>query len=286
MTTTLTEHAFCGALADRIAVSQEQAGVRMYWLGQAGFLITISNRRVLIDPYLSDSLAEKYRGKTYPHSRMMAAPVEPTQLGKVDLVLVTHEHTDHMDPATLTPLAEKNPDCQFVVPRAAMTLASKRIGANPGNIIGLNAGEHCSPFTDCRITALRAAHEQLQLTPEGLHRFLGYVIGLGSATIYHSGDTIPFEGQEKEVAALAPQVALLPVNGRTAELTAAGISGNLTLEEARSLTGRIGASDMIAHHHGMFEFNTVSAALIDGMVSDGCVPRVHRAKTGVEYRIS
>ncbi|HWP68417.1 MAG TPA: hypothetical protein VN437_03870, partial [Rectinemataceae bacterium] len=41
--------------------------LRLRWLGQAGFLMETGGIRILVDPYLSDSLAEKYRGKQYPH---------------------------------------------------------------------------------------------------------------------------------------------------------------------------------------------------------------------------
>lgn len=286
MTRVLTVEAFDGCLAGRLAAAPSDESVRFYWLGQAGFLVTAAGRRIVVDPYLSDSLAEKYRGKTYPHVRMMPAPISIPELAPVDVVLVTHQHTDHMDPGTLGPLAEQNPGCRFVVPRAAMDEALKRIGANPDRLVGLDAGERFSPFANCTVIATRAAHEDLQRTPEGLHRFLGYVLDLGGARLYHSGDTVPFDGQEAEVAALAPEVALLPVNGRRKELSAAGIAGNLTLDEARALTAGIGAADMIAHHYGMFDFNTVSPELIDRLVEDGCTPRVHRARTGVEYRLS
>ena len=47
------------------------------------------------------------------------------------------------------------------------------------------------------------------------------------------------------------------MNGRSAELTARGIPGNLTLDEAVALTINSGAPAMIAHHHGLFEFNTL-----------------------------
>ena len=66
-------------------------GVTFYWLGQAGFVIDAGPHRLLIDPYLSDTLAAKYAGTAYPHERMMAAPISPGELGHVDLVLVTHQ---------------------------------------------------------------------------------------------------------------------------------------------------------------------------------------------------
>lgn len=282
----LTSESFAGPLAARLSERRTDPALRFYWLGQAGFLFAVGERRIVIDPYLSDSLAEKYRGKTYPHERMMPPPIGLDEIGPVDLVLVTHQHTDHMDPATLGPLAVQNPACRFVVPRAAMEEAVKRIATDPQRLVGMDAGELFFPFEGCSVTATRAAHEDLQRTPEGFHRFHGYVLEFGGGRLYHSGDTVPFKGQEAEVAALAPHVALLPVNGRNPELAAAGIAGNLTLAEARALTGAVGATDMIAHHYGMFAFNTLAPEIIDSAAQDGCTPRVHRARTGVEYRLS
>lgn len=284
--TELTVTPFSGPLAGQLGAAP-QDGVRLYWLGQAGFVIEAAGRRILIDPYLSDSLAEKYQGRPFPHRRMMAAPMTAEEAGPVDLVLTTHQHTDHMDPATLRPIAALNPDCRFVAPRAALEEASRRIGAGAERIIAVDAGERISPLPGIAITAVRAAHESLERTPEGWHRFLGYVIEAGGVRVYHSGDTVFFDGLAEEVAGLRPDLALLPVNGRSRELAEAGIAGNLTLDEACELAGRIGAQDMIAHHYGMFDFNTADPAAIDAKAAAGnCAPRIHRAGTAVEYRLS
>ncbi len=52
-----------------------QPGIRLFWLGQAGFVLEAHEKRIVIDPYLSDSLAEKYKGTPRPHIRMMPPPV-------------------------------------------------------------------------------------------------------------------------------------------------------------------------------------------------------------------
>ena len=284
--TTFSPVPFSGSLAAKLA-AQPAAGVRLYWLGQAGFVIEAGGRRLVIDPYLSDSLAEKYRGKRFEHERMMPAPATPAELGPVDLVLVTHQHTDHMDPQSLMPLAAANPDCRFVVPRAALAAAEERIGVQPERLIAVDAGERVEPLPGLAVTAIRAAHETLERSPEGWHRFLGYVIAAEGVTLYHSGDTIPFEGLEEDLAPFAVDLALLPVNGRRAELTAAGIAGNLTLDEACLLAERIGAADLIAHHYGLFAFNTQDPAVIDAKsAAADCRVWLHRAKLSVEYRLS
>ena len=284
--TTFSPVPFSGSLAAKLA-APPAAGVRLYWLGQAGFVIEAGGRRLVIDPYLSDSLAEKYRGKRYAHERMMPAPATPAELGPVDLVLVTHQHTDHMDPQSLMPLAAANPDCRFVVPRAALAAAEERIGVRPERLSAVDAGERVEPLPGLAVTAIRAAHETLERSPEGWHRVLGYVIAAEGVTLYHSGDTIPFAGLEEDLAPFAVDLALLPVNGRRAELTAAGIAGNLTLDEACLLAERIGAADLIAHHYGLFAFNTQDPAVIDAKsAAADCRVRLHRAKLSVEYRLS
>lgn len=284
--TTFSPVPFSGSLAAKLA-APPAGGVRLYWLGQAGFVIEAGGRRIVIDPYLSDSLAEKYRGKRFGHERMMPAPATPAKLGPLDLVLVTHQHTDHMDPQSLMPLAAANPACRFVVPRAALAAAEERIGVLPERLIPVDAGESVEPLPGLAVTAIRAAHETLERSPEGWHRFLGYVVAADGATLYHSGDTIPFEGLAEEVAPFAVDLALLPVNGRRAELTAAGIAGNLTLDEACLLAERIGAADLIAHHYGLFAFNTEDPEIIDAKsAAADCRVRLHRAKLSVEYRLS
>lgn len=278
---------FKGSLPARLATLPQGRGMRLYWLGQAGFVIRAGGRSIVIDPYLSDSLAEKYRGQRFEHRRMMPIPATPADLGAVDLVLVTHQHTDHMDPQTLMPLAAANPECRFIVPRAALASAMERIGVARKRLIAVDAGETITPFPEIGITAIRAAHETLERTPDGWHRFLGYVIKADGVSLYHSGDTIPFEGLAEEVAPHAVDLALLPVNGRRAELTEAGIAGNLTLDEACLLAGRIGAADLVAHHYGLFAFNTEDPDVIDARsAAADCRLRLHRAKLSVEYRLS
>ena len=86
----------------------------LFWLGQAGFWIETGEHRILIDPYLSDSLAKKSAGRKHPHKRMMPPPVDVAALPQPDIVLVTHAHTDHLDPETLAPLFARFPDLPFV----------------------------------------------------------------------------------------------------------------------------------------------------------------------------
>lgn len=269
-------------LAERLRAGPGD-GVSLYWLGQAGFVIDAHGRRIVIDPYLSDSLAAKYRDTPYSHERMAPAPIAPDEFGPIDLVLSTHHHTDHMDGETLRVLAAQQPGLKFVVPAASEELAVQRTGVGKDRLIAADAGERID-IAGMTLHVLRAAHETLERDAAGRHRFLGYGLAFETARIFHSGDTVPFVGQEDEIGAFAPDLALLPVNGRSESLAKAGFAGNLTLGEAIDLSVRCKIGSMIAHHYGMFAFNTLAPEAIDAAAAPAPL-QVERARYHTEFRL-
>ncbi|GLS20004.1 MBL fold metallo-hydrolase [Labrys miyagiensis] len=277
---------FSGTLAHKLAASRPETGVSLYWLGQAGFLVDTGRLRILIDPYLSDSLAQKYRDRGFSHERMMPPPIEIADLPPIDFVACTHFHTDHMDGATLAPIAERFPAVSILVPKASLKVAAEKTGLGPNSFIGVDAGETLVLGEGAEVTAVRAAHEELTRDEAGHHLFLGYGFRLGHVRIFHSGDTIPFEGQLAEIEALKPDIALFPVNGRSEALRSAGIVGNFTLDEAVEVAEACAIPILLAHHFGMFAFNTVAPEIIDARaVAMTGKTRLLRAREGIEYRL-
>ena len=55
----------------------------IWWLGQAGFALQSGSSRILLDPYLSDSLARKYKNREFKHIRMMPPPCQPEDFSKL-----------------------------------------------------------------------------------------------------------------------------------------------------------------------------------------------------------
>lgn len=283
---TLQALPFAGPLAGQLA-NRSKGGLSLYWLGQAGFLIDSGRHRLLIDPYLSDSLAQKYRDRGPSHERMMPAPIGIDEVPPLDFILCTHHHTDHLDAATLGPLAQRFRQLRLVVPKASLRLAQDKTGLGAERFIGMDAGETVILDDALEVGAVRAAHEDLKQDEQGHHLFLGYGLGLNGIRVFHSGDTIPFAGQVEEVQALAPDLALLPVNGRSPTLAAAGIAGNLTLDEAVELASSCGIPAVLAHHYGLFAFNTLAPETIDAKVAAMTgTTRLLRAETGIEYRLA
>lgn len=249
----------------------------IFWLGQAGFWIETGKHRLLIDPYLSDSLAKKYKGQKNAHERMMPPPVAVADLPLPDLVLITHGHTDHLDPETLAPLRARFPDLPFVVPAACEAMARDRIGVDAPLILA-DADRELSPLPGLTLTVFPAAHEARETDADGHDRFLGYGIAANGLRIYHSGNSIPFDGLPERLADFAPQICLLPVNGRDAERKADGVPGNFHLSEAIQLAQA--AHYLIPHHFGMFAFNTIDPDVIDAAARETSSPQIVRPEAG------
>lgn len=95
----------------------------------------------------------------------------------------------------------------------------------------------------------------LELNVDEIHIEMGYVIEFGNRKIYHSGDTLWFEGMVNLLKPFAVDVALLPINGNKPERK---VAGNLNGKEAVALANFIQAKYVIPCHYDMFTFNTAN----------------------------
>jgi L-ascorbate metabolism protein UlaG (beta-lactamase superfamily) len=200
------------------------------------------------------------------------------------MVLCTHRHSDHMDPGTLPPVAELNPGCLFVVPRAVRWRALE-IGLPEAQVLGMADGETRGPLPDITIEAIHSAHEQRVVSEKGEDEFLGFVVRAAGVAVYHSGDCVPHEGLVESLSGRGIDLALLPISGRDDARRSTGIPGNFTLEEAVRLCEQAGIPSLLCHHYGMFDFNTVDPAAARarhaGMRTG---VQILFAATGVQYR--
>ena len=240
-------------LLEDVTVAENGRNVfHLWWLGQSGFLLKWNGAHLLLDPYLSDSLTKKYAETDKPHVRMTELCIDPSRLDFINVVTSSHNHTDHLDGETLIPLLEANPQIEVIVPAANRDFAAQRLQVDTGRLTPCAAGETVSTH-GFLIHGLPAAHEEREFDEAGRDRFMGYAVQFGSFCVYHSGDTILFDGMAEMVKQHAPDVALLPINGRAPQRR---VAGNLWGREAAQLAKDIGANMVIPCHYDMFEFNT------------------------------
>jgi L-ascorbate 6-phosphate lactonase len=222
-------------------------GLIVFALGQSGYALRGERALVLIDPWLSTALEDE-EGVTRP----APPPLRPHEVEAADVVCITHEHADHLDPQTVAAIAERVPAARFVVPAPIAGLVDV-----PGErVVAVRAGETVAAG-DVEVTAVAAAHElhpdafggyRFWRDEQGDHRCLSYLFALEGHRVFHAGDTIWWPGLEDELRALAPDLAMLPINGRDAMREAQGLWGNLSADEAAALAVAAGLGAVLACH--------------------------------------
>lgn len=117
-----------------------RSGLRITWLGHSTMLIEIDGQRLLTDPVWSAHIGpvsgvgpERY----YP------VPIGITSLPRIDAVVISHDHYDHLDMASIEALLRAQPQLRFVVP-LGVGAHLERWGVRPGRIVELDWWERTS----------------------------------------------------------------------------------------------------------------------------------------------
>ena len=236
--------------------ADDKNNFHLWWLGQSGYLLTYKGERILFDPYLSDSLTKKYASTNKPHVRMSERVIDPALLKNISVVSSSHNHTDHLDGETLIPLLKNNPGIKFIIPEANRSFVCERVKCDELFPVGLDDGISVT-IGSFSFFGVPASHNEIEKDDQGRCRFMGYVIRFGRWTIYHSGDTLLYDGMERKLIPYKIDLALLPINGND---PARGVAGNLNATEAVSLAKETGTRMVIPCHYDMFTFNTADPA--------------------------
>ena len=243
-------------LADIAAARNVPGKLHIWWLGQSGFLLQLNGTHLLLDPYLSDSLSIKYTQTDKPHTRISERVIDPALLPRIDVVTSSHNHTDHLDADTLRPILANSPRATLIISEANRAFVADRLQIEVTYPTGLVAGDVVD-INGMEFHPIPAAHNTLETDGQGRHKFMGYVVRWGGYVIYHSGDTLWYDGLPETLAPFRVDVAFLPINGNVPERR---VAGNLNPDEAAQLGKRIGAKLVIPHHYDLFTFNTANPA--------------------------
>ncbi len=197
--------------------------LKIEFLGHSGFIISNAKKRIAIDPY---NVSER--------------------AGKVDFILITHSHYDHCSIKDITKLAKEG---TIIVVSADSQSKITKIDNVEMQII--EAGEELE-FDDVRVEAIPAYNIGKEFHPKK-EGWLGYLVKLNDAVIYHAGDTdkIPEMINLTGYGKLGKDfVALLPVSGKYV----------MSAEEAAEAASLINPSLAIPMHYGAGVAGTIDDA--------------------------
>ncbi|MDN3656792.1 MBL fold metallo-hydrolase [Ferruginibacter paludis] len=239
-------------VAEMDSLLEDKTNFHAWWLGQSGYLLQWNGKRVLIDPYLSDSLTKKYAASDKPHTRMGELVIRPELLKDILIVTSSHNHTDHLDAETLIPVLKNNPGISFLIPDANRNFVAERAQCEKAFPTGIN-DDLSVKIDDFTFYGIPAKHNEIERDENGNLKFMGYIIEFGPYKIYHSGDTLWFDGMVDLLKPYNIDLAMLPINGNKPERK---VAGNLDCKEATELAKAIGAKCVVPCHYDMFSFNT------------------------------
>ncbi|MDQ1004576.1 L-ascorbate 6-phosphate lactonase [Neobacillus niacini] len=224
-----------------------------FWnLGQAGILIKGHEEDgfICIDPYLSNSI-EQVNPET-EFKRAYHPVLSPVMLENADAILITHEHDDHLDFATLREVGQNSENPIFVVPAPLVSMVRSETGNK--NIVGAKANESFQ-IKGFKITPVPAAHTSYQIDLKGNHLYLGYCLEVNGVRLFHSGDTIVTPELIEKVKDFKPHVVFLPINGGDYFRSSREIVGNMSFREAVEFSIAVGADLIIPIHYDLFPNN-------------------------------
>ncbi len=112
---------------DHALLARRSETPRITWLGHASLLLQVAGKNILIDPQFSDTAGPMLFGVfDLGAPRLVPAPIRERELPPIDLVLISHNHYDHLDEPTLHRLAAAGHKPAYVVPLGLKTWFDER----------------------------------------------------------------------------------------------------------------------------------------------------------------
>lgn len=217
----------------------------LWWLGQHGFVVKLSQQVCYIDCFLS----------SWP-GRQVPPLLQAEQINNADLVLGSHDHADHIDRQAWPTIARCSPHVRFVTPALLRQKIIAELGLPDERVWGVDEGIVVR-HGGVSVTAVPAAHESLDCDPAtSQHPYVGFIVEGNGFRLYHAGDTCCYEGMQACLRRWPLDLALLPINGRDARRLAANCIGNMTYQEAADLAGAIRPGLTVPSHFEMFADNS------------------------------
>jgi L-ascorbate metabolism protein UlaG (beta-lactamase superfamily) len=171
--------------------SARPARASLVHVGHSTHLLSMGNRRLLTDPWFFDPAFGALRHEVSP-------AVRPNELGRLDIILVTHDHADHADARAMDQM-----DKRATVIVSTNELAARIRGLGFREVSVLAPWEE-RRFGDLTIAAVPGQHDIYEI---------GFVVRGSDVSVYFAGDTRLHPDLPAIAERFAPDVAILPVDG-------------------------------------------------------------------------
>ena len=222
--------------------------MKITYLGQAGLLFETDGKKIMIDPYLSDSVS-KVQLQNYRR-----VPVNESFLKtNVDIIVITHSHMDHLDKETLCHYLDENSSVTVLAPSGSWQEVRKFGGLN-NNYVLFNTG---TEWTEGNLVfrAVKAEHSD--------DFAIGVILSAEGKNYYVTGDTLYNEQVFASLPDMQFEAVFLPVNG---------VGNNMNFADAKRFSERVCAKYTVPYHIGMFDSKTTD----DFDIGNKIIPEIYK----------
>ncbi|MDQ3193988.1 MAG: MBL fold metallo-hydrolase [Bacteroidota bacterium] len=170
------------------------------WVGHSSTLLQIYDKVIILDPLLNNVISAVM-------TRRQTAAIDIETLPKLDLILVSHAHMDHLSISTLADLDEKFPKAKLVFPKGVEEFLPdydfEFVRMKTGNSSKQNYTGETKILEGVKVTAVYALHfgGRFGLDSYAWHLpgCTGYIIEYKDVTVFYAGDTLYDEKAYKKL---------------------------------------------------------------------------------------
>lgn len=217
--------------------------IDLCWVGHASVLVNFFGVHILTDPVLFERVGAQIGIGTLGRKRLVAPAIDPNNLPRIDMVLLSHAHMDHMD----LPSLSRMPQTARVVtaPNTSDILTGQPF-ARPTELRWNEKSIIATPSGDIEIQAVEVKHWGARWKFDDHRGYVGYLLKRGGKTILFGGDTA-YTGAFAELRHHKIELAIMPIGSYGSR------SGNhCTPEETVRMVDQAGAHFIVPIHHSTF----------------------------------
>jgi len=229
-----------------IKLNQKNFGV---WIGHSTFYLNNGDLDILTDPIFSERASPiKFAGP----KRLINTPLQVSDINNIDIVIISHNHYDHLDIPSLKRIQQKFPNVIFLVPIGDKDLLRKY---NLNNIYEFNWWESFT-YKDTKFTFTPTQHWSARgIFDRNKSLWGGWFIETESLKLFHAGDT-GYSNDFKAIKAKlgSPDYAFIPIGAYDPEWFMA--ESHVTPEDAVRIMEDFGNPNSFGMHWGTFSLTS------------------------------
>ncbi|MCG3147033.1 MAG: hypothetical protein PCFJNLEI_00469 [Verrucomicrobiae bacterium] len=215
--------------------------ITVAWLGHATLLINFHGVNILTDPVFGASVGVHLPfGVSFGPRRMVRCALSPAELPRLDLILQSHAHLDHLDTRSWRQLR----------PESAVVMATgnaryiRHLGFPV--VTELDWGQSTT-VAGVKVTAVPVKHWGERFPWSRRHGYNAYLIERAGAAILFGGDTAHTNSFAEACAGRRVQLAILPIGGYQPY-----IRSHASPEQTWQMFRDLGADYLVPIHHSTF----------------------------------